>query len=140
MLPVIIWVSILVAWLLYETDWMQVRLPVGMEGYMKLPSGVWITKEDYVYLESIIKPVKSKKVSIDGCWYCSNGHDRHHFDLGLMSYDLCECGATIIPLPKKRKVTKSAYAKLASEVATIQRRNYNPVVASQYKSKRMKGV
>lgn len=129
-------------WLLYELDWMRVRFEsygyqLSKEVFMKLPSGATITKEDYEYLVGIIKPRKQTTQDSMPCWYCSNGHDRQHIDLGLLSYDLCECGASIITWPHRKRKARMPYAKLAAEVTTIMKRNYNPTVASKNKTKAM---
>ena len=116
MIPLIIWTLAWLAWLLYETDYMRVRLLVGKEYFMILPSGTGITEEDYNYLVSIIKPKKQKANDQKPCWYCLNGHDREHIDLGLMSYDLCECGASIIDLPNRRVRKSLPYAAMAREI------------------------
>ena len=103
-------------WLGYETNWLTVNLLVGREGYMQLPSGAWITETDYNYLVNIIKPAKKKRELQTPCWYCGNGHDRQHIELGLMSYDLCECKASIVVIPKRKAMKRTANQRLASEI------------------------
>ena len=103
-------------WLGLETDWLTIRMLAGKECYMILPSGAGITQADYEYLVSIIKPVKKRALAQVPCWYCGNGHDRQHIELGLMSYDLCECQASISVLLKSRAVKKTANQRLATEI------------------------
>lgn len=83
---------------------------------MRLPSGALITEQDLDFLQDLLKPQKNKVVSNGACWYCNNGHDRQHIDLGALSYDLCECGASISELAKKNG-RKLPYAKLGAEFA-----------------------
>ena len=103
-------------WLGFETRWLTIRMLAGKECYMILPSGAGITQADYEYLVSIIKPVKKKQEAQAPCWYCANGHDRRYIDLGLMSYDLCECGASISVLPRAKAIKKTANQRLAAEI------------------------
>jgi len=115
MIATLIIIGLAFAWLGYETDWMRVRLLIGKEGFMRLPSGVLITEQDYNYLVAIIKPPKVKTQATAPCWYCGNGHDRQHID-DLHSYDLCECGASIVIWSKKKARTATANQRLARQL------------------------
>jgi len=117
MLGLIIWLIICFTWLLYETDWMRVRLLLGGDIAMRLPTGKTLTQEELDYVISVIKPPKRKPNNSElPCWYCDNGHDRRHIDMGVMSYDICQCGASIVILPKRRTKSISPNARLARQI------------------------
>jgi len=137
MIATIIIVGLGFIWLGYETKWLTIRLPRGGDYIMRLPSGAMITEEDLDFMIALIKPPKVTKQTDVPCWYCENGHDRQHIELGHLSYDLCECGASIIPLPKRRRVRRLPYAGLAGQINAVLARNYNPAVAVKYKTKAM---
>jgi len=103
---------------------------------MRLPSGVSITAEDLAFISTQIQRSKPKVNSHNGdCWYCGNGQDRKLIEAGLCSYHICDCGASIVELPKRKTRKAMPHAKLAKEVAAILARNYNPTVARRYKTK-----
>ncbi len=119
MIALIITFGCLMYWLLKETDFLRVNLmQIKKEVYMTLPSGATITQEDYNYLVSIIKPAKKIKLNETPCWYCANGHDKQHIDLGLQSYDLCECGASTVVIPKHKTLKLTASMRLARSLSS----------------------
>lgn len=134
----IVWLTACFVWLLYETDWMRVRLQIGGDIAMRLPTGKILTREELEYVIKAIKPTKPKVNSAKlPCWYCGNGNARQHHTIGGHPFDLCDCGASIIIWSKKKRTRKMPYAKLAGEVNAIMRANYNPAVAARYKTKRL---
>jgi len=101
---------------------------------MILPSGTGITQADYDYLVSIIKPKRVKPEAQAPCWYCNNGHDRQYIEMGHLSHDLCECGATITYHPKHKTRKANPNAALAKELGA----RFNPY--HQTNIKRMKAL
>lgn len=67
MVGLIIWLVICLTWLLYETDWMRVRLPVGIIGEL---SCEWRLADNQV--------TKDMRQELIDTWFSRNGDKQSH--------------------------------------------------------------
>jgi len=109
-------ISLAFVWLGYETDWLRVRILIIRGQVMELPSGIIIGESDIAFLRDFFKPAKRAQVDNEACWHCGNGHDRQAMGEGLLAYELCECGASIVYHPKRRRRSVSPNARLGRQL------------------------